>query len=202
MWIEDGADTSAGGRSLAIPAEHVFGVIEVKAAFHSTSAKKAVEHLGDLLPLLQGLDDPGERYKLYLPHHFVCGLVFFELRENDEYNEAVMTAVLEGLGLRGFLGGLVLRGEGHTKPASGRIQILRSETPIESTIHRTKESMLRSAPLSESVQVTDNLHFGTMRMGNETNFSQFAFDLIAIMQGTYEPGRLSTFHGWGRPNMI
>jgi hypothetical protein len=29
----------------------------------------------------------------------------------------------------------------------------------------------------------------------EANFSQFAFDLIAMMNGTYNPGLLSSWHG-------
>ena len=36
-----------------------------------------------------------------------------------------------------------------------------------------------------------------MLMWNEPNFSQFGFDLIAMMQGTYEVGRVSSFHGMG-----
>lgn len=197
LWIEGDSDTSLAGRSMAVPAEHVLGVLEVKAAFTSASVKQAVQHLSDLAPLLQGVDHPDERYKLYLPNQFFCGMVFFELRKNDEYSEAAMTSALEGLGLRGFLGGLVLRGEGHVKPASGRLQIVRSEAPIDSTIHRSKQSLLQSAPMSGSIQITDSLHFCTMLMWTEPGFSQFAFDLLAIMQGTYEQGRLSTFHGMG-----
>lgn len=197
LWIEDDPDTAIAGRSMAIPAEHVLGVLEVKASFNSAAVEKAVEHLGDLAPLLKGVDDPGERYKLYLPQQFFCGLVFFELKREHEYSEAALTKLLGGLGLRGFIGGIVLRGEGHTKPVSGRLRILRSETPIESIIHRSKQSLLQSAPMSGSSQVTDNLHFCTMLMWNEPNFSQFAFDILAIMQGTYDVGRLSSFHGMG-----
>jgi hypothetical protein len=36
-----------------------------------------------------------------------------------------------------------------------------------------------------------------MLMWNEFHFSQFGFDLIARMQGTYEVGRISSFHGMG-----
>jgi hypothetical protein len=56
---------------------------------------------------------------------------------------------------------------------------------------------LRLSLRLSSVRVTDELHFGAMLLWTEMNFSQFAFDLIAIMQGTYEVGRLSTFHGIG-----
>lgn len=197
LWVEEDPDTSTAGRSMAIPAEHVLGVLEVKASLNSTSVEIAVQHLGDLAPLLKGVDDPTERYKLYLPQQFFCGLVFFELRKEHEYSETALTNILGGLGLRGFIGGLVLRGEGHTKPVTGRLAILRSETPIESTVGRTKQSLLQPAPMSGSSRVTDNLYFSTMLMWAELSFSQFGFDLLAIMQGTYEVGRLSSFHGIG-----
>jgi hypothetical protein len=175
----------------------VLGVLEVKASLDSTSSEKAVQHLSDLAPLLKGVDHPSERYKLYLPAQFFCGLVFFELRKEHEYSEAALTSLLDGLDLRGFFGGLVLRGEGHIKPGSGRLEILRSETPIQSTIGRGKESLLQSLPMSGSVRVTDTLHFGVMLHWAEPSFSQFAFDVVAKMQGMYEPGRLSSFHGMG-----
>jgi hypothetical protein len=47
------------------------------------------------------------------------------------------------------------------------------------------------------VKVTDSLHYGAMITWNEFYFSQFGFDLIAMMQGNYETGRLSSFHGMG-----
>lgn len=197
LWIEEDADTSTAGRSMAIPAEYVLGVLEVKAAMTSATVTKAIEHLGDLTPLLNGVDDPSERYKLYLPQQFFCGLVFFELRKSEEYSEAALKNLLGALGLRGFIGGIVLRGDGHTKELTGKLQILRSEQPIESTIDKAKQSLLQSAPMSSSIRVTDTLHFGTMLMWNKPAFSQFAFDVLAIMQGTYEQGRLSSFHGMG-----
>ncbi len=45
--------------------------------------------------------------------------------------------------------------------------------------------------------VADNLHFGSMLMWSEVHFSQFGFDIIAMMQGNYEAGRVSSFHGMG-----
>lgn len=201
LWIEGDPDVSRAGRSMAIPVEYVQGVLEVKAAMNAKSTADAVEHLADLKPLMQNVDAPGERYKLHLPEHFFCGVIYFELRKADEYSEAALSNILSGLDLRGFIGGLVLRGDGHTKPASGRISILRSEEVIESSIGRTKESLLQSAPMSASIRVTDKLHFGTMLLWSEVAFSQFAFDLVAIMQGSYEVGRLSSFYGIGTSDM-
>jgi hypothetical protein len=201
LWIEGDPDVSRAGRSMAIPVEYVHGVLEVKAAMNAKSTADAVEHLGDLKPLMQSIDAPGERYKLHLPERFFCGVIFFELRKADEYSEAALSNILSGLDLRGFIGGLVLRGDGLTKPASGRLSILRSEEAIESSIGRTKQSLLQSAPMSASIRVTDKLHFGTMLLWSEVAFSQFAFDLVAIMQVTYEVGRLSSFYGIGTSDM-
>lgn len=55
--------------------------------------------------------------------------------------------------------------------------------------------------MSKSVKVTDTLHFGAMLMWSEAAFAQFGFDLIAIMQGTYEPGRISSFYGMGNSQL-
>jgi len=196
LWIEDTADQSAQGRSLAIPAEYVQAVIEVKSRFSAATVGQALEHLYDLSPLVSGLDKPADRYKLYLPETFRCGLVFFELAESDIFSEAALNKVVSGVALRGFFGGVILRAEGQTKPLTGRITILRSETPMQSTIGRSKKSLL-NAPWAESIRIADNMHIGAMLMWGENFFSQFAFDLLALLRGTYEPGFLSSFHCFG-----
>lgn len=196
LWVEDSPDVSSQGRSLAIPVEHVRCVLEVKANLSSTSAGEAIEHLKDLLPLMVGNDDPAEKYKLHLPPTFCCGLVFFNLKQEHQFSEATLSKLIAGIELRGFFGGIVLRGEGHQKGDTGKLSLLRSETPIESTIGKNKESLLNSG-MSESVKITDSLYFGAMLMWAEPNFSQFGFDVLAMMQGTYEVGRLSSFHGMG-----
>src|SRR5262249_12682234 len=94
--------------------------------------------------------------------------------------------------------GLILRGEGHALPAAGRISLTVSVTPIESTIGAGKQSLLDfRLPMAQSIQVRENLHYGSMLMWSERAFAQFAFDLIAMMQGSYQVGRLSSFHGIG-----
>ena len=196
LWVEDFPDVSPQGRSLAIPAEHVRCVLEVKASFSPKSVGDAIEHLTDLLPLAGGLDDPQEKYKLHLPPTFCCGLVFFELRQEHQFSEAAMNRIVSAIQLRGFFGGIILRGEGHTREDTGKLFLLRSETPIESTVGKAKASLLSSG-MAESIKIADNLHFSSMLMWTEPYFSQFGFDLIALMQGTYEAGRVSSFHGMG-----
>jgi hypothetical protein len=192
LWVEDFPDASPQGRSLAIPAEHVRCVLEVKASFSPKTVGDAIEHLADLLPLMGGPDEPQEKYKLHFPPTFCCGLIFFELRQEHQFSKAAMNRIVSAIQVRGFFGGIILRGEGHTREDTGKLSLLRSETPIKSI----KASLL-SIGMAASIKIADNLHFGSMLMWSEMNFSQFGFDVIAMMQGTYEVGRLSSFHGMG-----
>ncbi len=85
-----------------------------------------------------GPDDPQEKYKLHLPANFCCGLVFFNLKQEQKFSETALSKLIDGLPLRGFFGGMVLRGEGHTKDVTGKLSLLRSETPIGSSIGKSK----------------------------------------------------------------
>lgn len=197
LWVEDCPDVSSQGRSLAIPVEYVRCVLEIKSTFSPKTAGDSIDHLRDLLPLMGGPDEPSQRYKLHLPPTFCCGVVFFDLKHDCQFSEAALKKIRSGLELRGFVGGMILRGEGHSKPLTGRIFLLRSETPIESTIGKSKQSLLQQMGMSQSVQLAQNLHCGTMLTWMEPAFCQFGFDLIAMMQGKYEAGRLSSFYGMG-----
>lgn len=197
LWIEDSPDKSEQGRSLAIPAEYVKGVIEVKSAFKNNTVKDGIEHLGELKKLMSGIDSPDERYKMYLPADFFCGLAFFELRKENEFDKSALNSIIGGMDLRGFGGGIILRGEGHTKQVTGKIDLLRSKTAMTSTIKKPDRSLLSGWGDADSLQIKDDLHFGTMLMWSEPNFSRYAFDLVALLNGTFEVGRLSSFHAMG-----
>lgn len=196
LWIEDSPDRSEQGHSRAIPAEHVQSVLEVKAKFQSSSVESALLHLGELKALMSGMDAPNERYKLYLPSSFTCGVVFFELAAADIYNKAALDKIANEADLRGFFGGLILRAE-DLKAQTGRIVLLRSDTPMEGSIGKGKESLLQ-APTSDSFKSTDGSYRGAMLTWGEPFFAQFAFDLLAMLEGTFEPGRVSAFHGLGK----
>jgi Domain of unknown function (DUF6602) len=160
LWIEDTPDVSAQGRSLAIPVEYVRGVLEVKSTFSSSNVQDAVDHLKDLLPLMGGPDDPQERHKLHLPGTFCCGLVFFDLNEEHQFSEAALAKLIAGgLELRSFFGGIILRGQGHKKDFTGRMSLVRSETPVESRIGKNKSSLLKDG-VTQSVKISDNFHLG------------------------------------------
>lgn len=193
LWVEENADTSKEGRSLAVPVEYVRAVIEVKSQLSAKTMREAVTHLGDLQPVLRGVDVPNERYKLYLPASFCCGVIFVDLKEKHANSRKVLTAATDGASLRGFFGGLVLRGEGHTLPHTGRLLLTQHEAASTSG----SRSSLLEFGLSKTVQVAERAHVGAMLTWAEHGFAQFAFDLIAMIDGTYEVGYLSSFYGMG-----
>ena len=51
---------------------------------------------------------------------------------------------------------------------------------------------------SNVIKLNDELYFGAALDWNEPNFSEFAFDLLARANGTFEIGRLSSSHVRGR----
>lgn len=196
LWVEESPDASEHGRPRAIPVEYVRAVLEVKSSLCSKTVRGAVEHLGDLAPLMRGFDEPSERYKLYLPQTFCCGIVFVELREADAGSDSILCAFIEGISLRGFFGGLVLRGEGHTMPQTGRISLTRSEEASEEAVDSRRTPLLEFG-MSRTVRLADKLHIGAMIMWSEHAFADFGFDLVAMIQGTYQPGMKSSFYGFG-----
>lgn len=196
LWVENNPDSSDQGRSLAIPAEYVKCVIEVKSAFKNATVNDSIEHLNELQVLSSKIDDTNERYKMYLPSDFFCYLVFFELRQQDQNDRTALNSLINGINLRGFSGALILRGEGHTRDLTAKIDVLQSETDISSPDNE-KESLITGSPMSNFVKVTDKLFFVSWLLWSETFFSIFAFDTIAKLNGTFEPGRTSSFHAFG-----
>ena len=197
LWVEDTPDRSPGGRARAIPVEHTYCVLEVKAALSARNVTSAIEHLSELKPLMDGFDAPNERYRFHLPPSFHCGLLFFELRATDAATEVPLNALKAGAALRGFFGGMVLRGEGHTEPLTGRLGLTTSAAPLEGTVGPGKENLLAPLPLGSTTPQADGSHLGTIVMWAEFAFAQFAFDILAMIRGEYDVGRLSSFYGLG-----
>lgn len=56
------------------------------------------------------------------------------------------------------------------------------------------EGLLHNTALTASIE-SNGAHRGAMLMWSPVNFSQFAFDLLAFLNGSYEPGRNASFHG-------
>jgi hypothetical protein len=68
---------------------------------------------------------------------------------------------------------------------------------MTSTIKKPDKSLLSGWGDADSVRITDGIHFGAMLMWTEPNFSSYAFDLVALLNRTFESGRMSSFHALG-----
>lgn len=198
LWVDENPDHSKQGMSRALPVEYVRGVFEVKSAFSTETAKEAMEHLNDVSPFLLGGDVEGERHRRFLSFDFVCSVVFFELRADDAYNAAALDHLASNM-VRGFTGGVILRAENQPPHETGLIQMMNGHAPFQSNVGRGKESLYATSGMAvgNSTRYGDE-HFLAYLRWSPTFFSQFAFDIIAMMNGTYIPGQLSSMHGYSR----
>lgn len=191
LWVDGSSDSSVQGRSLAIPVEYVFGVIEVKSVFNKKNVKQAVEQLRKLRPLM-GFSKPSVHdYRFYLPKNFFCATVFYELHKENEKGFAALDAMLDGSDLRGFYGGYVLRPESLEKYSSGKISFEYLDEEV-----KPHNSSLLFWSYSKCKKVNE-LYLRARLLHSETHFSEFAFDIIALLKGTYRPYALSSMYGFG-----
>lgn len=190
LWLEGGGKS----RSRAIPAEHVSAVIEVKSAISGSASKDALKHLCDLNPLLH-LDDPTERYPKWLPPQFFSAIVFFEARKDDEYAAAALDNLVPATYPRGYFGAFILRGEGLPDDVSAQVRVLEGAEPMASLVGRSAESIVTGTPFSNSKPQADGKHLGVHVMWSQAAFAMFAFDVVALLNGTFRTGYVSSFHG-------
>jgi hypothetical protein len=176
LWAESHPDLSLQGKLRAIPAEYVAAVIEVKAALNIPSAKEATEHLFDLSPLL-GCEEPGSMYPYSLPSHFTCWIVFFELRKKDQRSFAVLDHLAKATTLRGFRGGLVIRGEGLELDMTGEIDP--SKSTAESPSLPAAHNLLDGACFSQWHPLPCENLFGQVGISwSRAYFSTWPFHLL------------------------
>jgi hypothetical protein len=169
LWIEDNADLSERGKSRAIPVEYARGILEVKATFGSGEAKDAMEHLRDLAPFYAAVDPEGERYKQYLRADFFSAVVFFDATSEAMTSKAATDHLKPINGPRGFYGGTILRGGHQPAGTSGTLRVLKEITDL-------------------------GLVWECHLLWGESCFSRFGFDLVAMLNGTYHPGMISSMH--------
>lgn len=196
LWLEDNTDRSSQGNSRAIPAEYVRGVIEVKSSFEPDTVRSAVEHLKDLEPLLVNTDLASERYKKFLRHDFFSTVVFYELRRQHEYQRIALNNFAPALSLRRFFGGLILRGEGISPDSCGQMNVLMSDQPYELSDRMRERSLLSGHSESDGVIGPDGVQLRLILFWTDFMFARFAFDLVALLNGTYDSRFLSSFHGF------
>ncbi len=97
---------------------------------------------------------------------------------------------------RGYIGAFVLRGEGLSEGVAGRIKLVNATEPMRLTVGRDQQSLLGGLPFSDTKPLPDGTHhLGAMISWNEAEFAMFAFDMVAILNGTYRSGYASSLHG-------
>lgn len=195
LWIEEDSSSSSEDKVRAIPAEHVHGVIEVKARLTSSTAQDAMSKLKEL-NLILGEDPLEERYKKFLPLTFFSSCIFFELMRKDEFNRMILTNLLPVGTQRGYFGALILRGEGIDKNLSGMVANLVSGdgSEIIGTDENTKVSLIEKTVLAKPVMI-EGRQFTNMIDWNVPAFAMYAHSLIQLMNGTYRSGFVPSMHG-------
>jgi len=98
LWVEGNVDHSNQGRSMAIPAEHVRAVYEVKARITLKSAREAITKLKQL-----------NVFKGQLGDNFNSAIIFIDLVEKDVKRQSILSALCESSEVHGFWGGTILR---------------------------------------------------------------------------------------------
>jgi hypothetical protein len=191
LWIENTPDATEIGTSRAIPAEFVRGVLEVKAAFNTKSVADAIEHLSDLDSLLQDVDAPNQQFKKFLPQRFFTAVVFFELRNEDRNAWSALSKFIPDRN-RVWPGGLILSGEGLRPEMSATIGVTHNTNSPPQPIEQSGKDLLNFA-ISDSVPFCGAYRSAIMQW-TPNEFSKFSFDLLAMLNGTYQPGRSSSNH--------
>lgn len=191
LWFEEDGGESKEVR--AIPVEHVLAVFEIKSKMSVKTIKQAKEKLEELKILHSSVDKVDEPYKKYLPASFFTGIIFFEASDKknmksclNEINSVYLT--LDKLAFVTVLKESLAksRGELDEKWARvGRMSLGICDKPMEG-----------DSLLSDSVKITEHQHVITMySMGS--SFGGFAFDILALLNGTYQRGKASTMHATG-----
>ncbi|MCJ8212060.1 hypothetical protein MUY27_20250 [Mucilaginibacter sp. RS28] len=130
-------------------------------------------------------------YKFYLPKNFFCATVFFELHKSNEMDFGALDAFLEGSDLRNFYGGYILRPESHEKYSSG---IVKFEYLHEDEKPRNRSLLFWAY---SKCKKQGDFYLRSRLNQSETYFSEFAFDIVALLKGTYKPYALSSMYGFG-----
>lgn len=197
LWVEGNPDHSHHGQVRAIPAEHVCVVIEVKSKLTQRTARDAITKLRELQPLLESVDDPNNPYPCYLPENFISYVVFFELLRRDA-DKNILQVLIPQPPLRGFSGGLVLRGESLLAGSTGKISWWTSQTKLAPL---GEKSLLKGFSNSAGIEYAPNSYVALRLMWAEPNFAEFGFELVTVMSKKHPGrGRIASFHGFSHYN--
>lgn len=99
--------------------------------------------------------------------------------------------------LKGYLGSIVLRGEELDQSLTGKLKLVGTAAgPRKSEVTRGSTALLKpnTMPGSASVPLRDGTHRYVGLTWTGANFADGAFDILALLKGTYVPGRVSSHY--------
>jgi hypothetical protein len=192
LWVEENKEKSESGKIKIVPAEFVKAVLEVKSTFSRRTVREGIAKLAELAPLMSGVDAASEIYPRFLPASAVLAMVFFELRMVDRKDVEALNLLRDANFQRTFYGATILRGEGKDPDDTGISRKYFSELPLKEML--TANGLLHGMTMTATKE-SNSHQLGAMLKWSDTSFSEFAFDLLALLNGTYRPGYASSFHG-------
>lgn len=119
-------------------------------------------------------------------------MVFFELRTSDRSDIEALNKLREVNFGRIFYSPVILRGEGRNPDSTGLVERYHSVEPHPELF--AKGGLLDGLTMTATMEIV-GLNIGEMLMWLDTYFSRFSFDLLALLNGTYKAGLISSFHG-------
>ena len=194
LWIEDNSDNSKQGHCRAFPVEYVYGVIEVKSTLNTSTSKKSVVKLNEIIKFTK-IYNPSIKRDFWgiLPTYFFTAIVYYELKKEDLYKSLILNNIIHGYN-KYFYGGIILSNNDLTIDKSGLITVYQSSKNFISNIGKKKLSLSNSGCNSDSIRI-DDYHLGLKIEWSEVSFARFAFDILANLNRTYRRGYMSSLYG-------
>lgn len=187
LWIDDNPDLSDQGKSKAILSNHVKAIIEVKASVTRESVKKVACQIARINNIYK-ITKPNR----IIPDSFFSMAVFFEVDETG--NSKSILANLVPNELQHFAGGCIFRTTEQSREVSVYINPpLTNEYKLEID-NQYFSHLVALKPinnqyaigLSDGKQINNKWYYMSFT-STPNEFANFAFNLIARLNGTYSP---------------
>ena len=145
-------------------------------------------------PLLAGNDSANGRFKKFLPAAFFSAAIFFEIRKESENDQAAFNLFApEALSRAWPPQALILRGEGLIPEYAGTIRLASSGKKPPQSFRASPELLIGGLAIMSTFKLISSNYYCALLNWSQNEFSDFAFNLLARLSGTYN-GRRSTMY--------
>jgi hypothetical protein len=189
LWTEANYDQSEQGKFRAIPAKHVVAVYEVKARLTKKNVTEALAKLKQT-----------EVFTDQLNPLYSCGLIFIDLKENENNSETIVQELIKGKDVFKFFGGIILRYEGDHS-STGRIRLFDIKPEDKTENHHCKPI---AKPIdSLNIYMTEEGSLEIAEQGGGAKFlatSPNNWSVSKTYGVNYSEGLISVHIDWSRSN--